>query len=386
MRRPVSTVAVALLLLVGCPGPQIVDAGAADGAAVDAAGPQDASTADAFAPPDAHATDAAAGDHADAAPAEDGGVTLQVLASYTDTQHAVLSIGDAIYAVDSANDQVRVFDAVSGAPRSSIAVGRVPGKLATDGTLLFVVNRMARELGEPYVSIVDLATEQVIDTLDVSVKTEGSDPDNYPMTNFPWDACVADGVLYVDFPTNAIPDLRPVTIASRTEAVSWAAGSGPGDLRAAGGKVFVVQGRAISNPDDDALAVYDLAGQLLTTLETGGRLHDLVEAGGKVWVAHAPASGSGDELVVVDVDTLARRSVAVGAGPYGLATHQGRVYVMCQYAGRVDVVDATSEQVVEQIALDGLSPPVVDARGIAVTSSGDLVLEAEGMIGLVRQP
>jgi hypothetical protein len=287
--------------------------------------------------------------------------------------------------VSSATDEVLVFDAVTGAARTTIAVGRVPGKLASDGALLFVVNRLARELGEAYVSIVDPGTDTVVDTLDVAVKIEGSDPDNYPMTNFPWDATALDGTLYVDFPTNAIPNVRPVAIATRAEGVGWAAGSGPGDLRAAGGKIFVVQGRVISNSDDDALAVYATTGALLQTLETGGRLHDVVEAGGKIWVALAPGSGAGDALVVVDVATLAHRQVAVGAGPYGLAVHHGHVYAMCQYANQVDVVDAASEQLVDSIPLDGLTPAVVNGRGLAVTEAGDLVVEADGMVALLRR-
>jgi len=97
-------------------------------------------------------------------------------------------------------------------------------------------------------------------------------------------------------------------------------GSGPGDLRAAGGKVFVVQGRVIGNPDDDALAV-----------------------------------------------------------------HQCRVYAMCQYANQVDLVDAASEQLVDAIPLGGMTLAVVNGRGLAVTEAGDLVVEADGMVALVRR-
>jgi hypothetical protein len=304
------------------------------------------------------------------------------LAHYTDALHAMLYLRGFVYAVHSSADSVEVFDAGTRTALPAIGVGHVPGDLATDGSRLLVANMTARDAGDDYLSIIDPATQSVVARATVSELVWGSDPDNYPWTNFPSNVTVVGSRAYVVFPTNAVPGLVPVDVAgsSPVEQTYQAAGSGPGNLAGIGNRLVITNIRAIANFDDDELRLQDLDGSNVNTIVVGGKLHDARVVGDRVWVARGPADGSAGDLLVVDPATDSVEHVATAPGAYGLATANGLVYVTCTGANRVQVFDAGTRALVEDIDLGTLAPTVINARGIAATPDGDIFLESDGLI------
>jgi hypothetical protein len=65
-----------------------------------------------------------------------------------------------------------------------------------------------------------------------------------------------------------------------------------------------------------------------------------IVAGGKVWVARAPSEPTGQ--VIVDPVALTLSTLDVAMGAYGLAEANGRVYVACASANRIDVIDVAT--------------------------------------------
>jgi len=137
--------------------------------------------------------------------------------------------------------------------------------------------------------------------------------------------------------------------------------------------------KALSNYNDDQLRLQSIDGTLQQELASGGKLHDARVVGDRVWVAHAPVGAAG-EIVVVDPTTAMTESIPTAPGAYGLAVSGARAYATCTESGRVQVFDASTHAVVEDIDLASLAPGVVNARGIAVAPSGDIFLESDGML------
>ena len=302
------------------------------------------------------------------------------LLSFTDALHAMTYANGFVYAVHSSADAVEVFDATTRAHVTTIAVGHVPGDLATDGTRVYVANMTARDAGDPYLSVISTTTQTVVDSATVRELHWGTDPNNYPWTNFPTNVTIVGQRAYVVFPTNAVPGLVPVDAGSLVEATYQPAGSGPASLAGVGDRLVVTNLKAIGNFTDDEVRIERDDGTLLQTIPTGGKLHDARTVGDRVWIAHAPTGGVPGELLVIDPATATMASVATAAGVYGVATAGGLVYVTCTDANRVQVFDATTHALVEDLDLTTLAPTIVNARGITVNARGDIFLESDGML------
>jgi hypothetical protein len=304
----------------------------------------------------------------------------QQLLAYTDAMHAMQYEGGFVYAVSSAANQVEAFDATTRAHVATVPVGNIPADLATDGHYVYVANMTARDAGDPYLSVIDPASQTVVSEAHVSELVWGDDPDNYPWTNFPTNVAVVGGQAYVVFPTNAVPGVVPVDLGTLHEHTYQPAGSAPANLAGVGDRIVMVNLLALGNFTDDELRIQDTDGSNVQTITTGGKLHDARTVGDRVWVAHAPTGGVPGELLVVDPATGDMDHVPTAEGVYGIATAGGLVYVTCTDADRVQVYDATTYALVEDIDLSTLAPSVVNARGIAASPSGDIFIESDGMI------
>ena len=279
----------------------------------DAAAPDDAAPhldvappADAAPPQDAETPDAAAGD------AQTG--PFRVLAQYTDVGHGLGYAAGFVYAVNYTDDTVHVFDTTRYLQVKTLPVGTGPTRVVTDGTLVFVVNTM-RDLGSAYITVIDPASNEVVKAADRRGEAGGQRSGQLPLDRFPWDACALDGRLYVTYPTNAEPDVLRVDIGDAwTEYPLWAAGSGP-SFSPAGDSLYVVNGRGIADPNDDAVLLFQPDGTLVTTYETGGGLKAATTAGGKVWIwlQHRPRAQRGARVRAGTTDPPT--AVPVGAGP-----------------------------------------------------------------------
>jgi len=306
---------------------------------------------------------------------------FHVVAQYTDVGHGLAYANGFVYSVNYTEDSVWVFDAKTFKTVKKLPVGLGPGRLAVAEPYVFVVNMMASDPGDAYVSVIDTRSNTVTKSLTVSQKQQGGDPDNYPMTSFPWAAHPVGKSLFVTFPTNAEPDVLPVEIGTWTEQPLWAAGSGPGSLAGVGDRIAVVNGRGITSADDDAVLLYSTTGQLLKTLETSGRLHESIVVGDKIVVARAPSDHAKGELVVIDPSSLSYDAIPTCSGPVGVASNGGStVFTACQWARRVDEVDIAARTVKSSIDLTTVTPAVTNPRGIAVTPAGDVWIESDGLI------
>jgi hypothetical protein len=183
----------------------------------------------------------------------------------------------------------------------------------------------------------------------------------------------------VVFPTNATPDILPVDIGTWTEHTLWNAGSGPAEVAAVGELVAVNNDKAIGNPDDDAVELYQTDGTFVTELATSGILHWTVAVGAKIFTARELQSGPG-QLLVIDPVGHTFHALATEQGPYGVAAANGRVYTVCTWDKTVDVFDAASEALLATIQLSTAAPLVTNPRGLAVSAKGDIYLESDGMI------
>lgn len=301
---------------------------------------------------------------------------VRLLAEYADFGTGIAYSNGTVYTTSAQERVVRMFDATTLANKGTIAAGRGPIRLTTDGDRLYVVNQWAQNSGDAFVSVVDTRTQRVVRALGVTTKAEGSDPDNYPTTGFPTDATVMDGRLYTTHPTNATPNILPVDIGTWRERRMIAAGSGPWHLTGASGELIVANERGMGDPNDDAIVEIDLNGRVLATHATPGFLGEAASAAGKGWVARDLPGWSYGLVMVVDPATHTTREIQVSAGPDGLAVAGGKVYVACRGSNHVDVIDATSEQVVESIDLAKADPPVLEPRSLAVSPSGDIFVRA----------
>lgn len=304
----------------------------------------------------------------------------KIIAQYTDAGHGLAVAAGKIWSVDYTNDTVRVFDARTFAHVGDVSVGSGPSRIEVSGSYVFVVNVMASEAGDPYVTVLDARTNTLVHQLEVSEKHQGDDPMNYPWTNYPWDARAVGDRLFVTFPTNAEPNVMPIEIGTWKESSFFSAGSGPEAIAGAADRVAVVNGRNMFSGADDAVLVYASNGALLATLETGGRLHEAVNVGDKVVFAKAPDDHTKGSLVVVDPQKLSYEEIETCGGPVGLAVQGTTVYAACQWDHHVRAHDIASKK--QTFDFD-LGANVQNPRGIAVTETGDVVVEADGVVGVV---
>ncbi|MFO0727862.1 MAG: hypothetical protein U1E65_29050 [Myxococcota bacterium] len=343
----------------------------------------DAPAADATAAIDA---DAAAAPDADAPP-DAGGRRFQVIDRYDDRGHGLLFQSGKLYSVNSAADVVYVYDGLSFTKTATIPVGALPLRLVSDGRYLYCLNAMARDAGDAFLSIIDPATDRVVASLSVEEKQEGSDPDNYPWTNFPAGLAVLDGALYITFPTNAEPDILRVDIGGAwRQHPLFPAGSGPDDLAAAQGRLFVINMRALLNPADDVLLVLGTDGSPVRTLDTGGGLKSIRAVDGRVLLTRAFPNSAGGELMEIDPITTATRSVEACPGAFGIAEAGGPIWVSCPSAKLLRSYDRATLAPLERIDLSAYQPSIEFPRGIAVSPRGDLFLESDQMISVLTAP
>ena len=313
-----------------------------------------------------------------------GNYRYSQITTHTAAGHDLLYFSGFVYAVDYGTDIVYAIDPTTRGLATSIAVSKSPHHLFSDDHNLYVLNVMAFDLQTDYfLSVVDPSTNTVTHSIKPKTFMQGSDPNNYPTSQGPMGGCALNGSLYVDFPTNAIPDVLPIVVGSWSTSPLWAAGSGPADITAADGKLFIIQGRVIFDPDDDAIMVTQPDGTQLQMLETGGALQDIITANGKVWASRAGQNGMPHELLVIDPATYDIQHVTVGAGAFQMASMNGKVYVACTDDNSINVVDASSLTVVAQIPLGGYEPAITKPRGVAVSPAGDVYVESNGQIGVL---
>ena len=327
--------------------------------------------------------DATATDTADSGPYT-APTNWRMLLSYSDSQHGIIYSAGKVYAVHAGGSNlVEVIDADTYATGTQITVGPTPTVLATDGRYVFSANILAVNPGDAYMSVIDTHTDTVVHSGTVSTQDEGLG-DNNPTTNFPIDIGVARhaGAGRVPHQRDKPDMLAGYDIGTWTEHAMWNAGSGPGELSSAGGIVALNNDKAIGNPNDDAVELYQPNGTFITELATSGILHWSVAVGSKVFVARELQSGPG-QLLVIDPVAETFHALTTEEGPYGVASANGLVYTVCTRGLTVDVFDATTEAQVTSIDLATVAPLVVNPRGIAVSPRGDIYLESDNMISVL---
>lgn len=309
-----------------------------------------------------------------------------------DSGHMLMYTHGHVFSPTYSGRTVDVYDARTYARVAQIPAGRGAGHLSTNGTHIFVSNRMAADLGvEAYLTVIDPVSLKVVRELVTSEHPEGVDELNLPTTQLPWATATLGDKLYGVFPTNFQLNVMPVRLVDWKEGTFVRGGSGASQLVGAAGRLFVINKRAIFDPKDDALMVLDPEGREIATLETGGSIFDLQEAGGRVWLTRQVEGAAEGEWLVVEPQTLKWHTVPVVREPQHIAVQSatasanGKVWTVGKSTLRVQAFDQTTEQRVEDIDLAAFELKLVKPRGLAVTPDGDVFIESEGAIAVLTR-
>jgi YVTN family beta-propeller protein len=196
----------------------------------------------------------------------------------------------------------------------TISVGQDPFGVAQGDGRVFVTNK-----GDHTISVIDTATNQVIQTISVGQGTLGF-------------IAYGDGRLYV-----------PDTIADTTSVI------------------FVI----------DAVS-----GKTLQTINLSSPVTGVAYAEGFIYAAELVSGAPKDCLAVIDANSgQLIQLISIDVYPLGVTYGQGRIYVANTNTGTVSVIDAATRMVIQTIDVDSLPSDIVYADGyvyVANNSSNSL--------------
>jgi hypothetical protein len=321
---------------------------------------------------------------ADAETPDDGGPIVcpdppgvyGAVGTWSDVSHDLVYAAGRVFVADNAADRVVVFDVVTNEQVGEVSAGPWPYHLAAGDDLVYTLNMYAGTAPDEIVTVIDPWSMSRI--AGVPIPVVGGEEANYP-----GDIGFYDGVAYVSNFTFSTPSVFPIDPATWRCRTGWPAGSGPGGIAGSDGSLFVVNGRAIFDDTDDAVLVYTPGGSLLTTLETGGAIKDIITGGdGRVFVSRSSTTAGESRLLAIDPTTYAITEIVVGDQPNGLAVWENLIFTANKGGPSVSVVDTAAGDTVREIDLRTVDPPLVNLRGIVAAPCGKLYLEADGLIAV----
>jgi YVTN family beta-propeller protein len=208
---------------------------------------------------------------------------------------------------------VGAIDPVSGRIVSEVIPSASPGRLATDGNVVWTTNQ-----ADDTVSGIDTAAQTVVHTIAVGSSPAGIAAGGGAV----WVANTLDGtVSRIDPATERV--VQTIEVGNEPTAVTYGAGS-----------VWVTNAgsRTLSRIDPRS-------GHVLATIASGADGRGIVFGAGSLWVIDQ----SSDSVVQVDPRSgNVVRAIRVGSGPTAIASAFGSVWVANAFEGTVSRIDAHS--------------------------------------------
>jgi YVTN family beta-propeller protein len=254
------------------------------------------------------------------------------------------NINGYIYVANQGGNDVSVVDVATQEVVDTVDVGEEPYGLASTSvggtTYLYVAN-----INSDDVSVINTSTNTVVDTVDVGVKP-------YYVAVVGTDVYVTNGasntVSVIDANTNTVTDTIPV-------------GSYPRGIKAHGTDIYVANYGDPNYSGGNYISVIDsltntVSDTIISPAGSDGP-RGVTVLGDYVYVANYRS----DNVSVIDTNTNeVVDTIDVGAGPRGIVGYNGKIYVENFDEGTVSVID-TGDNEVEASIVVGHSP-----SGIAV--------------------